>query len=83
LAQAISGLGSIGKTQTAVEYAYRFRGRYRAIFWISAESTLAIKAGYGELARQMGMPHTKEDMDEAVLAFKHWGTLLGHCSFMK
>src|SRR5437660_7912393 len=33
-AQAISGLGGIGKTQVAVEYAYRYRHHYQAIFWM-------------------------------------------------
>src|SRR6266566_481979 len=36
--QAISGLGGIGKTQTAIEYAYRYRDEYNAIFWLKAES---------------------------------------------
>jgi len=37
-AQAISGLGGIGKTQIAVEYAYRYRDNYQAIFWMNASS---------------------------------------------
>lgn len=32
--QAITGLSGMGKTKTAVEYAYRYASRYRAILWI-------------------------------------------------
>ena len=53
LAQAITGLGGIGKTQTAVEYAYRYRDKYKAVLWLNAESTLGLKTGSAELAGQL------------------------------
>ena len=42
--QAISGLGGIGKTQIAVEYAYRYRDHYQAILWVTASSRDALSA---------------------------------------
>lgn len=51
--QAITGLGGIGKTQIAIEYAYRARvqGRYHHTLWISAGSAEAILTSFVELAR--------------------------------
>ena len=41
LTQVISGLGGIGKTQTAVEYAYEHRDEYKAVLWINAGTNTA------------------------------------------
>ena len=51
--QAITGLGGIGKTQIAIEYAYRARmqGRYHHTLWISAGSSETILTSFVELAR--------------------------------
>jgi tetratricopeptide (TPR) repeat protein/transcriptional regulator with XRE-family HTH domain len=51
-AQVIKGLGGIGKTQTAVEYAYRSReqGRYTHTLWITASSEEAILMSFAALA---------------------------------
>ncbi|GCE15003.1 tetratricopeptide repeat protein [Tengunoibacter tsumagoiensis] len=51
--QAIKGLGGIGKTQIALEYAYRasLQGRYHDILWISAGSSETLLTSFVELAR--------------------------------
>ena len=36
--QAISGLGGVGKTQLAVQYAHQYREGYSAVLWVRAES---------------------------------------------
>ena len=53
---AIFGLGGIGKTQTAVEYTYRYRSEYRYIFWVRADTEVALQAGFVEIAKLLDLP---------------------------
>lgn len=53
--QAIYGLGGVGKTQTAVEYAHRFRDRYAIVYWIRAEESASAWVDYANLARAIGL----------------------------
>jgi tetratricopeptide (TPR) repeat protein len=72
-AQAISGLEGIGKTQIAVEYAYRYRDHYQAIFWINASSRGALSADFVMLAVLLNLPEQQEkDQDIVVRAVKRW-----------
>src|SRR5579859_4840162 len=64
--QAISGLGGIGKTQIALEYAYRYRQDYQAIFWVRADTHEAIVSGYVTLAQNLNLPE-KEEKDQTVI----------------
>jgi tetratricopeptide (TPR) repeat protein len=71
--QAISGLGGIGKTQTAVEYAYRHQDHYKAILWVKAETEASINADFVTLAILLDLPEMQEqDQRKIVDAVKYW-----------
>jgi len=73
LTQAISGLGGVGKTQLALEYAYRHREDYRIVWWIHSEERATLAADYASLSEQLGLPQKSvADQDEVAEAVKHW-----------
>jgi len=71
--QAISGLGGIGKTQTAVEYAYRYRGDYQAVLWASAATRETLISDFVALAALLQLPERDlADQGVVVAAVKRW-----------
>jgi len=71
--QAISGLGGIGKTQTAVEYAYRSRGDYQAVLWASAATRETLISDFVALAALLQLPERDvADQGVVVAAVKRW-----------
>ncbi len=53
--QALQGMGGVGKTQLAIEYAHRFSGEYELAWWINSESTELISNQLTEFAIQLGI----------------------------
>ncbi|HIE57417.1 MAG TPA: hypothetical protein EYP88_04195, partial [Anaerolineales bacterium] len=48
--QAVTGMGGIGKTQLAVEFAYRYGYRFRGVHWLNAAQARTFEDIYPALA---------------------------------
>jgi hypothetical protein len=51
----IHGIGGVGKTQTALEYAYRYRHLYDWVFWVRAESSAKMLKSYSSIGKKLGL----------------------------
>jgi tetratricopeptide (TPR) repeat protein len=70
---AFSGLGGIGKTQTAIEYAYRYRQEYQPILWARASEKAELVLGFVRLAELLNLPVSQEkDENLVIAAVKQW-----------
>ncbi|MFE6332068.1 FxSxx-COOH system tetratricopeptide repeat protein [Streptomyces sp. NPDC057806] len=58
--QAIHGMGGVGKTQLAIEYAYRHQSEYDVVWWVPAERPGQIGHALVELAQRLGLVTSAE-----------------------
>jgi hypothetical protein len=70
---ALSGLGGVGKTQIAVEYAYNHRSQYTAVFWVKAESRGTLLADFVSIAAALNLPSAvAKEQELAVAEVRRW-----------
>jgi len=72
---AAHGLGGVGKTQLAVEYAWKHLNDYNAVLWVKADSLGALDASPAVLASVLRLPEADEQeqacQTKAVLDWLH------------
>jgi transcriptional regulator with XRE-family HTH domain len=70
---AVYGLGGIGKTQLAIEYAYRYALEYTTVLWIQAESVENITSSFLAIAAFLHLPMGQDDKpQQAIDAVQNW-----------
>jgi TIR domain-containing protein/tetratricopeptide repeat protein/NB-ARC domain-containing protein len=54
--QGLVGMGGVGKTQLAIEYAHQHAHDYEVVWWLNAEDHALLPGQLSELGREMGLP---------------------------
>lgn len=51
----LCGMGGVGKSQLALEYAHAHREDYRVVWWLSAEDPTSLGLGFAQLGARLGL----------------------------
>lgn len=65
---ALHGMGGIGKTRLAVEYAWRHARDYSALLFVSAETPEILNTSLASLAATLNLPQQNEPEDPVKIA---------------
>jgi tetratricopeptide (TPR) repeat protein len=77
ITQAIAGLGGVGKTSLAVEYAYQQQAALDVVWWVRAEEPATLLSDFTALAGALDLPERSHaDPTLVVAAVRRW--LAGH-----
>jgi hypothetical protein len=69
---AVQGLGGVGKTRVAVEYAWRHADDYTALLFVSAPTLAEMRTNLANLVGVLGTPAETASLDEQLTQVLHW-----------
>ncbi|KAF2183895.1 kinesin light chain, partial [Zopfia rhizophila CBS 207.26] len=71
---AVIGLGGVGKTQIALEFAHRLRERQPdcSVFWIPVTNVESMLEAYLEIGQQLRIPNLEQEKADIQKLVQHW-----------
>ncbi len=79
---ALYGMGGVGKTQIALQYAHRHRESYKAVLWVTADNVINMGQSFREIAKLLGLSQTDQEMQDTqgcMIKVKNWLTEARKC----
>ena len=63
---ALSGVGGLGKTEIATEFAFRHKQKFDAVFWVKADEEAKLDQSYSQIAQILGLETAAESTSQVV-----------------
>lgn len=71
--KAITGMGGLGKTQLAVEFAYRYGSYFRGVHWLNLADSTLLDSEIAQCGTQMGLANWPDDQPFAPHGLASYG----------
>ncbi len=68
----IHGVGGLGKSQIALEYAYYFRKCYSHIFWLRAENETVLTDSFVKILQRVGIDSKNIGTEKKIELAREW-----------
>jgi anion-transporting ArsA/GET3 family ATPase len=72
---ALFGMGGVGKTQIALQYAYQAVNQFDIVLWVAAENEISISQSFRAIAEGLELLRTDDETKDsaaAMLKVKNW-----------
>lgn len=65
-AYALCGLGGVGKTELAIEFMFRNKDKFDAVFWLPADDVFKLRDAFSQIAIDLGLERLADAKDQVV-----------------